>query len=72
MFFVLGNLALYRALGDFAFKKNDKKRAEEQIVTGKMNVCLYVSSVLNYELNYKTLSLIDLSNFYPPLPADGF
>lgn len=30
-----GNLALSRALGDFVFKKNDKKRAEEQIVTGK-------------------------------------
>jgi len=29
-----GNLALSRALGDFVFKKNDKKRAEEQIVTG--------------------------------------
>lgn len=25
-----------RALGDFVFKKNDKKRAEEQIVTGKI------------------------------------
>ena len=30
-----GNLALSRALGDFVFKKNDKKKAEEQIVTGK-------------------------------------
>lgn len=30
----LGNLALSRALGDFCFKKNDKKSAEEQIVTG--------------------------------------
>lgn len=30
---VNGNLALSRALGDFVFKKNDKKRAEEQIVT---------------------------------------
>ena len=29
-----GNLALSRALGDFVFKKNDKKKAEEQIVTG--------------------------------------
>ena len=32
---VNGNLALSRALGDFIFKKNDNKRAEEQIVTGK-------------------------------------
>ncbi|VIO91014.1 probable protein phosphatase 2C, putative [Brugia malayi] len=30
---VNGNLALSRALGDFAFKKNDHKSAEEQIVT---------------------------------------
>ena len=29
-----GNLALSRALGDFAFKRNSKKPAEEQIVTG--------------------------------------
>lgn len=31
---VNGNLALSRALGDFAFKKNDQKSPEEQIVTG--------------------------------------
>ena len=30
-----GNLALSRALGDFVFKKNDTKKPEEQIVTGK-------------------------------------
>ncbi|XP_052825691.1 probable protein phosphatase 2C T23F11.1 isoform X3 [Octopus bimaculoides] len=30
---VNGNLALSRALGDFVFKKNDKKKPEEQIVT---------------------------------------
>lgn len=30
---VNGNLALSRALGDFVFKKNEKKKAEEQIVT---------------------------------------
>ena len=29
-----GNLALSRALGDFCFKKNVQKPAEEQIVTG--------------------------------------
>jgi protein phosphatase 2C family protein 2/3 len=33
---VNGNLALSRALGDFVFKRNDKKSAEEQIVTGKI------------------------------------
>ncbi len=31
---VNGNLALSRALGDFIFKKNDSKKAEDQIVTG--------------------------------------
>lgn len=31
---VNGNLALSRALGDFAFKRNTEKSAEEQIVTG--------------------------------------
>ena len=33
---VNGNLALSRALGDFIFKKNDTKKAEEQIVTGNL------------------------------------
>ncbi|RUS82462.1 hypothetical protein EGW08_009768 [Elysia chlorotica] len=35
---VNGNLALSRALGDFVFKKNDKKRVEEQIVTANPDV----------------------------------
>ncbi|UYV62573.1 hypothetical protein LAZ67_2001128 [Cordylochernes scorpioides] len=35
---VNGNLALSRALGDFVFKKNDKKTAEEQIVTAYPDV----------------------------------
>ncbi|XP_046394221.1 probable protein phosphatase 2C T23F11.1 isoform X2 [Ischnura elegans] len=35
---VNGNLALSRALGDFMFKKNEKKRAEEQIVTAYPDV----------------------------------
>jgi len=35
---VNGNLALSRALGDFVFKKNDGKRAEEQIVTAYPDV----------------------------------
>ena len=34
----VGNLALSRALGDFCFKKNDKKSAEEQIVTGTVSL----------------------------------
>ena len=33
---VNGNLALSRALGDFVFKRNEKKTAEEQIVTGEL------------------------------------
>ncbi|XP_059155657.1 probable protein phosphatase 2C T23F11.1 isoform X2 [Physella acuta] len=35
---VNGNLALSRALGDFVFKRNDKKRPEEQIVTANPDV----------------------------------
>ncbi|XP_050416346.1 probable protein phosphatase 2C T23F11.1 [Patella vulgata] len=35
---VNGNLALSRALGDFVFKKNAQKRAEEQIVTAYPDV----------------------------------
>ncbi|PAA67363.1 hypothetical protein BOX15_Mlig032573g1, partial [Macrostomum lignano] len=35
---VNGNLALSRALGDFVFKRNTKKSAEEQIVTAKPDV----------------------------------
>lgn len=35
---VNGNLALSRALGDFIFKKNTKKKAEEQIVTAYPDV----------------------------------
>lgn len=34
---VNGNLALSRALGDFIFKRNDHKSAQEQIVTGNSN-----------------------------------
>jgi len=32
---VNGNLALSRAFGDFVFKKNENRRVEEQIVSGK-------------------------------------
>ncbi len=35
---VNGNLALSRALGDFVFKKNDTKKAEDQIVTAYPDV----------------------------------
>lgn len=35
---VNGNLALSRALGDFVFKKNEKKSAEEQVVTAYPDV----------------------------------
>jgi protein phosphatase 2C family protein 2/3 len=35
---VNGNLALSRALGDFVFKKNENKAAEEQIVTAYPDV----------------------------------
>ena len=35
---VNGNLALSRALGDFVFKRNEAKKAEEQIVTAYPDV----------------------------------
>lgn len=38
---VNGNLALSRALGDFVFKRNENKKPEDQIVTGK---CVCVNS----------------------------
>lgn len=44
---VNGNLALSRALGDFVFKKNDKKRPEEQIVTG--NIPTLFNTYLDYQ-----------------------
>jgi len=35
---VNGNLALSRALGDFIFKRNDRKPPQEQIVTGNNEI----------------------------------
>lgn len=35
---VNGQLALSRALGDFMFKRNDRKSSEEQIVTGNVKL----------------------------------
>lgn len=44
---VNGNLALSRALGDFVFKRNENKKPEEQIVTGKQKgIVLLVAQVL--------------------------
>ena len=42
---VNGNLALSRALGDFVFKKNEDKKAEDQIVTAYPDV--YVRDLTN-------------------------
>lgn len=42
---VNGHLALSRALGDFMFKKNDRKKPEEQIVSGKhLRITIYLVS----------------------------
>ena len=41
--FTAGNLALSRALGDFAFKRNEDRRPEDQIITGVC--CLKCSSL---------------------------
>lgn len=35
---VNGNLALSRALGDFVFKRNEARRAEEQIITAEPDI----------------------------------
>lgn len=40
--FILGNLALSRALGDFIFKRNTDKRAEEQVVTGEKSMSFHL------------------------------
>lgn len=40
---VNGNLALSRALGDFVFKRNDRKSPEEQIVTGYIHLYLIIA-----------------------------
>lgn len=53
---VNGNLALSRALGDFVFKKNDKKRPEEQIVTAFPDV---------------TVEEVTLSHEFMVLACDG-
>jgi serine/threonine protein phosphatase PrpC len=45
---VNGNLALSRALGDFVFKRNEEKTAEEQIVTGKLRSLLKLSNTLTF------------------------
>lgn len=45
---VNGNLALSRALGDFVFKKNESKKPEEQIVTGKLIYRVKVSFISSY------------------------
>jgi serine/threonine protein phosphatase PrpC len=45
---VNGNLALSRALGDFMFKRNEEKTAEEQIVTGKLRSLLKYFLHLNF------------------------
>ena len=44
-----GNLALSRALGDFIFKRNTDKRAEEQVVTGE-NDCSSIEKTPSFRL----------------------
>lgn len=46
---VNGNLALSRAIGDFSFKKNVDKGAQDQIVTGKF--ILSFRKYYTYRLN---------------------
>lgn len=41
---VNGNLALSRALGDFVFKKNHRKRQTEQIIIGNHNFNFFINN----------------------------
>lgn len=49
---VNGNLALSRALGDFFFKRNSNKNAEDQIVTGKLIVFFFIILLLDMRIYY--------------------
>lgn len=59
---VNGNLALSRALGDFVFKKNEKKTAEEQIVTGEL-INLLKKFLESYSLYYSLKA--NTNNIFP-------
>lgn len=67
---VNGNLALSRALGDFIFKRNEKKKPEEQIVTGKLK-CQCLSSTTKIHMCCM-LSLCKLSNLLKSIDCDTF
>ena len=59
----IGNLALSRALGDFVFKKNEKKPPEEQIVTG-IYICIYVCVFyLFFQSWFQNVFLMQEDNF---------
>ena len=68
---VTGNLALSRALGDFVFKKNDKKRPEEQIVTGLYDIkklLLECSCINQLRETIKCKALLkSLASYFLPL-----
>ncbi len=72
---VNGNLALSRALGDFIFKRNDSKKAEEQIVTGNQICTLLRKSkfLFNHLKAYPDVTILDLTPDYEfiVLACDG-
>ena len=55
---VNGNLALSRALGDFNFKRNEQRSAEEQIVTGMMACYCLSVCFLNNQWNFFDMEAI--------------
>ena len=61
---VNGNLALSRALGDFNFKKNEHRSAEEQIVTGRLLVNLIVELfVFKRSYSYEIIQNVTLRTY---------
>ncbi|XP_008484374.2 probable protein phosphatase 2C T23F11.1, partial [Diaphorina citri] len=83
---VNGNLALSRALGDFVFKKNEKKDAKEQIVVALPDVtlrklstdweflviaCDGIWDVMTNEVNLMLLLLLVLFDLLVSLPIDS-
>lgn len=62
---VNGNLALSRALGDFVFKRNESKSAEEQVVTGKI-IFITIMKIFDDEKMYlAALPDIEVRNITP-------
>ena len=56
--YFVGNLALSRALGDFVFKKNETKKPEDQIVTGKCIDLKVISEIASFQLQAENTFIV--------------